>query len=91
MARSKREAIVASEPSVTVTYYYIRPGHFIPGIPTLDLTEEQWNSYPADLREAALANDLYQRVEEPVAVTPVDETPLDETEVSDDQPEHPAE
>ena len=93
MARQRRETTVASEPAVTVvTYYYIRSGHFISGLPTRDLTEAEWNSYPTDLTAAALLNDLYQRAEEMVSVSPVDDTPLDDTdEVNDEQPSQPAE
>lgn len=85
MARSKRTEVMAGEPPVSVTYFYIRPGHFLSGLPARDMTEAEWNEQDAALRDLALALDLYQRVEEPVSASPVDDAPL-EPVVSDEQP-----
>ena len=84
MARSKRTEVVESGAAVTVTYFYIRPGYFLSGLPARDMTEAEWNEQPADLRALALALDLYQRTEEPLGVSPVDDAP--EPVVSDEQP-----
>ena len=84
MARPKRTEVMEGRAAVTVTYFYIRAGHFLSGLPARDMTEAEWNEQPADLRALALALDLYQRTEEPASVSPVDDAL--EPVVSDEQP-----
>lgn len=43
-------------------YLYIGAGAFLPGVPTADLTEEQWAALDDETRELAVALDLYQVV-----------------------------
>ena len=43
-------------------YLYIGAGAFLPGVPTADLTEDEWLSLPNEMRELAVALDLYQVV-----------------------------
>lgn len=38
---------------------YAKPGAFIPGLPARDMPVDEWEAYPADVREWALSLGLY--------------------------------
>ena len=45
-------------------YIYARADLVMIGLPTRDMTEKEWNSYPKELTQAALAQGLYVEKQE---------------------------
>jgi hypothetical protein len=39
---------------------YVKEGWYIPGVPTGDMTKEEWESLPAHLREKCLQSGVYK-------------------------------